>query len=318
MAGIIHTPRHRLFLPILIAILFLWGLFQSLMIATAAPETTHLVTTLNDEFDTCATGSGCSLREAIHESESGDGITFAVTGTINISHLGQLDLNKDLTIDGRGQITVSGGYTTQIFHIYTATTPSVVVTLTQLTIAHGQADASHICGDSRFVCGGGILIDGRTSSAIISQTTFLSNTAAYGGAIENNEGHLTLFNSQFHGNQATEDGGAIENYFGSTTISNSVLSHNTATKSGGAIHNVQGQLAVSVTQFANNAATGLESEGGGISNYSGLLTLSATTFTSHTGCLWGGDSCGRNSHTHHPHQPNPRQPRNGWCRYLCL
>ena len=59
------------------------------------------VNTLVDENNGIGVG-GISLREAIAAAPAGDTINFSVTGTINLTNLGQLVVNKNLTIVGPG------------------------------------------------------------------------------------------------------------------------------------------------------------------------------------------------------------------------
>lgn len=59
------------------------------------------VNTLVDENNGVGSGAGTSLREAIATAVPGDTIAFSVTGTINLT-LGQLQINKDLSITGPG------------------------------------------------------------------------------------------------------------------------------------------------------------------------------------------------------------------------
>ena len=67
----------------------------------------------------------------------------------------------------------------------------------------------------------------------IANSTLSSNSATFGGAIENNYGAiLTVTNSTIFGNSASF-GGGIDNYGGTLTVIGSTFSSNTATYSGG-------------------------------------------------------------------------------------
>ena len=47
---------------------------------------------------------GTSLREAIAAASANDTINFSVTGTINLTNLGELTINKNVTINGPARI----------------------------------------------------------------------------------------------------------------------------------------------------------------------------------------------------------------------
>ena len=89
-------------------ILLTLGLALSMaLVATAATIT---VTTTVDEDDgdaNPANGAGTSLREAINYPTAGDDIVFAagVTGTLTLT-LGELTINKNLTITSRSAVTI--------------------------------------------------------------------------------------------------------------------------------------------------------------------------------------------------------------------
>ena len=58
------------------------------------------VSTLVDESDGSIVDGDISLRDAIVAAPVGETIDFSVIGTINLSSLGQLTINKNLTIHG--------------------------------------------------------------------------------------------------------------------------------------------------------------------------------------------------------------------------
>ena len=113
---------------------------------------------------------------------------------------------------------------------------------------------------------------------VLRESTFHSHeTGPAGGAIFNDLGaELTVFDSTFSGNEATE-GGAIFNK-ATVTLANSVLSSNFSGASGGALVNDSGaELTVLNSTFIDNDA----GEGGAIVN-SGTLFLVNSTLTENT------------------------------------
>ena len=61
--------------------------------------------TVNTLIDTSANDGLTTLREAIAAAVSADTIDFSVTGTIqltNVGHVGEIVINKNLTINGPG------------------------------------------------------------------------------------------------------------------------------------------------------------------------------------------------------------------------
>jgi hypothetical protein len=63
---------------------------------------TLTVDTLMDEADGSIVDGDISLRDAIALAPSGETIDFSVTGDINLTSLGHLMIDKDLTINGPG------------------------------------------------------------------------------------------------------------------------------------------------------------------------------------------------------------------------
>jgi hypothetical protein len=237
-----------------------------------ALPSTLTVTNLNDS------GHG-SLRHEIAEALSGDTIVFAKKldgGTITLSSGNELQIGKNLTIQGPGAnlLTVSSGpyyvNKTRIFEIDSAT-----VTLSGLRIINGGGHAS-IYGDYSYDgWGGGIL--NRDGTLTVSGCTLYNNSAVYGGGIYN-AGTLTVSSCGLFSNSAENDGGGILNAYGTVTVSVCTLSGNSAV-SGGGIYNY-GTVTVSVCTLSGNYAY----SGGGIYNAgtAGALTVLNSIFSSNT------------------------------------
>ena len=105
--------------------------------------------------------------------------------------------------------------------------------------------------------------------AVLFNSTFSSNTATFGGALNNasnNDTISSIFNSTFSGNSATF-GGAIHNGDEITSINNVTFSGNSASSGGGGIHNtLSGVLSIENSIVANTPS------GGDCANNGGSLT----------------------------------------------
>lgn len=103
-------------------------------------------------------------------------------------------------------------------------------------------------------------------------------------------GTLTISNSTFADNSATDDGAAVLNEGGSfdpastLTITNSNFLSNDAPGSGGAISNERGTLFVSNSSFVGN----IGNEGGAIANFFGVVSVTNSTFANNGGFGLGG------------------------------
>jgi len=243
------------------------GLALSVLPVSHAADIT--VTTLNDENGTCATGNGCSLREAIAEATPDQDIDLGVTGTIILTN-GELAINKNLTITGPGadSLTISGNDASRVISIAS----SKAVTITGVTIRDGN-----VSDDT----GGGILNAGTLTldNCIISDNT----APNVGGIIISAGGTLTLANCTVSGNTATNNTGGIGNE-GILTLNNSTVSGNTATNNIGGIGNI-GTLTLDNSTVSGNTASG---NGGGIGNYGGMVNISNSTLSGNTAGSGGG------------------------------
>lgn len=216
----------RLFLiMLLLGILFLC--------AVNGYAATFTVTNANDS------GAG-SLRQAIADAASGDVITFdaaafpdAQTGVILLSS-GQLSIDKALTIDGDGRVTLDGNNASRVLYIsYSTETHFVSVSLKGLQIINGSA--------------------------------------GYGAGVYCME-RLTVEDCTFSGNQSSLDGGGLHVYYGVGAVSNSLFSNNHALGSsngGGMALSNQCTYTVNQCTFTGNTANG----GGGIYAGSSNLIL---------------------------------------------
>ena len=199
-----------------------------------------------------ASGAG-SLADAVSQANGAPGstITFSVSGTINLA--ATLNVTAATTIDGTGQaVVISGGDSVPVM-----TTSFNMVTVSNLTIAHGHATAgSGLAGG--FTSGGG--------SNTFTDVTFDSNSGDTAGGLYN-RGLTTITDSTFHANYAGDGGGALT-VAESTVATNDTFVLNTGTgplPTGGAIW-VTGSL-------TGNGLTVVESTGGGIDYQSSYVSL---------------------------------------------
>jgi hypothetical protein len=182
-----------------------------------------------------------SLRAAVLQANqdaaqgTADTITFAPTlnGATIVLSLGQLEFTTGTattTIDGVGQINISGDHTTRILQIDNG----AQVVLNGITIEAGMISTGN----------GGAISNAGTLT--VSDSTLTGNDAAQGGAIENNSsGTLTVSDSTFVGNTQ-----ALANQ-GTLTLSSCTISSNSATQGAGGIDN-SGTLTLENTIVSGN------------------------------------------------------------------
>jgi len=233
--------------------------------ATAA---TNTVTNLNDS------GAG-SLRQAIADAAPGDTITFAVSGTITLTS-GQLVVNKDLSLSGPGAASLSISGNTNIPLSSRVINNSAHLTISGLTILHGDAGV----GD-----GGGIL-NAASGVLTITNSVIMDNNAQKGGGVFNSAGgHLQVTNSTFFANSSRPfdagldaSGGGVYNV-GIVSITNSTFSSNSVHDNGSGLYN-DASATVANSTFtlgqANTAAVYNDKNGT-------LLQLNNVTITLHSG-----------------------------------
>ena len=81
------------------------------LLSRPAYATTWTVDNLGDFWDDCSVAGQCTLRTAIAWASSGDLITFSVSGVITINLSAGYWVNKAVTINGGGAITIDAGNT---------------------------------------------------------------------------------------------------------------------------------------------------------------------------------------------------------------
>ncbi len=248
---------------------------------TLPPNATCAVPTspVNTSSPTTVVGNGnaASCTEAAFRSAvAGGGIVTFNCGSapVTITVTSEVPVGKDTTIDGAGQVTLSGGGTSRILHITSAwNVATPLLTVQNLSFVNGF------------------------TSDVLNTTS----TSQGGGAIFEDGGSLTVINSTFSHNQCAttgEDvsGGAINGQgVGTLTIVGSVFSDNTGSN-GGAVGTQAENVTIVNSNFANNSATGTDGNpgnggDGGALTYDGQnvsLTLCGDTFTGNQANAAGG------------------------------
>jgi hypothetical protein len=267
----------------------------SVVVCTAAISVQADTITVTTTADS---GPG-SLRQALADSNDGDTINFAVTGTIGLTSA-ELLVNKSVTISGPGaaSLAVDGNATSRVLHIGAGKT----VSISDLTLTNGNVVAvGNGCG----------LLNDHAVLTIDSCAVHnnYSTQLANGGGVYNDgsagSATLTILNSAITTNHAYSAGGGIYNDASNggsatLTITNSSVSDNNAAfvsdvglsgGEGGGIYNDGGTLIIINSGVSGNSAGLIDpppfTYGGGISNY-GTLTITNSTINNNRCGVNGG------------------------------
>lgn len=254
-------------------------------------------------------GGAGTLRAVIAAAAPGDTIGFQSGITQIDLTQGQIEIAKNLTVQGPGadsltiEQTTSGG--ARLFQVdeNDAGNSRISVSMSGLTLTGGHAGTG---GDT----GGGISNAGLLS---LSDVTLSGNMGAGGGlfnlgaaTLANcivsgnqtfanrigagilNEGGMTIVNSVISKNISYDSagGGGIANE-GVLTLEGSVVSGNTSDATGGGIFNDEGKLTVLDSTISCNSATGLDG-GGGIGSHEGLVFVYDSTIYGNSTIQPGG------------------------------
>jgi predicted outer membrane repeat protein len=188
----------------------------------------------------------------------GGTVTFACSGTIVVPEIA-ITADTPTVIDATGQnVTLSGNNTNRVFLVNN----SKSLTLRHINVANG----------SNNLYGGGVYVSD-TGSLTVEDTTFTGNTASQGGAIyDNSVITMTITGSTITGNSSSSYGGGIYIRFGNVAVNNSTINGNSANNDGGGIYISFGDVQVTNSTVNDNSAI----NGGGIHN-SGMLYLINST-----------------------------------------
>jgi len=166
-------------------------------------------------------GAG-SLRSAIDSINAGGTITVNLAAGSTITLTNQLEINKNITIEGGG-VTLKRGYTTTGKSLIWISSSTADVKIRRIHFNDGKDEST--------------------------------KPAEAKGAAIYNSGYLDI-NSCIFTINSTKDGGAIYNYSSaSSTVRGCTFYNNSATNSGGAIYNNNGTVSLVGNIFYSNTAT---------------------------------------------------------------
>lgn len=210
-----------------------------------------------------ATISPCDWAGLEAAVAAGGTYSFDCDGVITLTST--LDVTNDLTLNGTGHyVTISGNNAVRLFRV----SPGVQLKLSNLALANGIHRGTNGVPGNPFQPN--------------SQST--PGESAYGGAIYNNGGHVTLEACSFYNNSVI--GGLGVNSAGSLPATPGGAGF------GGAIYNLNGSLAVTFCTFTQNqAAAGMggfaftypppaDAFGGALCNLGGFINLTNVIFVS--------------------------------------
>jgi hypothetical protein len=228
------------------------------------------VNTLADEFDGSVGDGDVSLRDAIAAATSGETIEFSVTGIIQLDgSLGQLEIDKDLTIlgPGAGLLSIDAQGNSRVALI----AGEITVDLRGITLTGGSADQ-----------GGGLRVtDDATATLtdmIVQASTATTSRYDAGGGIYN-RGILTIVGSTVTGNRATVGSGSGAGIWngGKLVIARSTISGNAAVQDGGGLYSeTADEVTITESSFTNNSAG---DDGGGLFVLGGITRLTNSTIS---------------------------------------
>lgn len=231
-------------------------------------------------------GAG-SLRQAIASAASGDTIQFSSTlanKTITLTS-GQLNINKNLTIDGSGAtgLKISGNNASRIFEVLNNSNyQGVNVSFKNLILTNGKLSGTDPNNEAT---AGAAIKTASYTTLQVENCQINNNVAAFGGGIFTGwRSNTTVINSTFTGNDGTSarserGGGAIATKSeGSLTVQGSQFTNNKGIN-GGAINSLLGQLIVKDSIFTGNDTTA-GAVGNGTAGYGGAIyTDGASAYT---------------------------------------
>jgi uncharacterized repeat protein (TIGR01451 family)/CSLREA domain-containing protein len=237
------------------------------------------VNVLTDPGDGVCDDTDCTLREAIAAAAAGDQVVFANTLQGSILLNSQIVIDKSLSVDGDGRITLDAQASRRVVQLTgTYAIGGTHISLAGLTITNGMV---------------GVGAGARTTGdpVVTIRNSVISNNDAVGNAgalFVDVDASVTLVNTTVTGN----NNGAIESE-GSITILNSTID---GTLGGtAALYLVTGQATVRNTTISGNSTRGIvNGDPGGPTPPGAALTLTSSTLTGNDiGIIHGGSGGNR-------------------------
>jgi hypothetical protein len=264
--------------------------------------------------------TGTVLQQAVADIDPGGTISFNCGPDPVTIWIVDIEIYRDLTIDGGGLITFTGGSGSgSAFWVFGGATVRFqnfivdeaygaawgpvknegTLTLSHVTVSHSTADRGF--GGGGIVNGGTMTIEDSIITANGTGCAIWLYSCGNGGGIENGE-ILQIVNSTISGNSTSGGGGGIYNS-GTATIENSTISGNSSgcetvydsetgdpfqvCYPGGGIYNIGTLRLINSTVSGNTSSTTDGAYGGGIAN-DGTLFLQNTTIAGNIAESGGG------------------------------
>ena len=233
--------------------------------------------------------TNCSDDSQFSSLLAGGGIVTFNCGTALINLSSTQTISSNTTIDGGGQITLSGQNARRLFIVGSG----ALLTLRNVVLTNGFSS-----GDGGAIYNGASGGDGGV--LILEKSTIRDSQAGFSGGAIVSTGPLTITDSLLTGNRALNGGALYPRFLGAkTTIVNSVLRDNHATDTtngwGGAILAWDG---APVTIEGSNIFSNSARDGGGIYNFfNSSVTLNGSTLHDNKASRFGGGIFNNNTGT---------------------
>jgi hypothetical protein len=270
------------------------------------------------EVECVANRCPCSesgIRAAIQEEGLGP-YTFDCDGPTTVVTRDEIVIDRDVSLDGGGNLTVDGNQNHRVFSVPRGVTAEMIgftltngretdehgggirnegtLTLENSTVFGSSAGAGRGCStdDQASLCseGGGIWSEGTLT---LIGSTISGNSAHFGGGVANRQGSLTVINSALTMNSAEgcrvgavlcSGGGGVWNS-GMLTMQSSTVSGSSSDWGGGVFNRGVREPTITESTVSGNSAG---FDGGGVLNFETLTLIDSTVADNVAGQSGGG------------------------------